>query len=115
MTHKFRIGQTVQLLQSNRRPGTSSSSAYKVIRQLPETRVPDQECRRIVRACGDGAAARQSVGRDVGALSLDPGLRPRASRLLAFARGAYGRRRARWPHRNSPTTHEIARRMAAAL
>jgi hypothetical protein len=37
MAHKFRIGQTVQLLQSNRRPGTSSSSAYKVIRQLPET------------------------------------------------------------------------------
>jgi hypothetical protein len=36
MTHKFKIGQTVQLLQGNRYLATSSIG-YTVIRQLPES------------------------------------------------------------------------------
>jgi hypothetical protein len=36
MTHKFRIGQTVQILQGSRYLATSSIG-YTIIRQLPES------------------------------------------------------------------------------
>ena len=36
MPHKFRVGQSVQLVQG-RRYMTTSASGYKVVRQLPES------------------------------------------------------------------------------
>jgi hypothetical protein len=36
MAHKFQVGQTVQLMHGTRHPN-ASSSAYRVVKRLPET------------------------------------------------------------------------------
>jgi hypothetical protein len=40
MPHRFKLGQTVQLIDG-RRHGTTSATGFKVVRQLPES---DGEC-----------------------------------------------------------------------